>query len=496
MLSKVLGFASLVAFSAPAAAHGLKVEITRPGFALVSDVARTEFVNNLQNAALPDLEMRIPFVSRIAAQDITYSVTLGSLDVAPADGEIDVDALIDNVTVNIGSVRFESWLIPLLGSTCTGTSVVVGGRSGLPVSVQMNAGVNDEGLSLSLRRLDFALNHDQYAAQGPGDCRGPFDVKDYFTRFVASFVIAHARPLIEAGVRIEARRLVPQVQKMLNELSEKPLIVGTPDLIVAPATRVALKGKATQLDLSSEGMTLELALTVDKAPESRAANRRRLIDRVPHEPGQLYATLGVHPALVSQILAVTLANGSRATELTRDMDPMIESLTDRSALAAFWPDLDKTVSTGQTLRLFARIVQPPVISALECGLGWRMAVPDLELHYQLNRDGVWIDYVDLHIKAEMDAAPSIQDGQLAMKLLSGTASATSVWAPTYTPVDPRFDQEMTNSVLKAVFELISTSETPPTFMLPTIALAGYALTAEKLRIDGEYTKIDLIEAPR
>lgn len=484
--------AALAALAPQAQAKSLDVALTRPGFELISDAARTELTSRLQDAKLPDQTITIPLLARVEAEDITFSVALDRLDAYPAEGLIGVDAVVDNVTVHIGRLRFEAWAVPFLGTTCTGTTVDAGRHAALPLSVQIGAKVSDGGIALKLKHLSFSMNRDQYAANGPGDCRGPFDIKDYFTRFVAGQVLAHARPLIEKAVHIEARRLVPRVAAMLNELAETPLVLGLPDLIVAPAARVALKGKPTALSLTPDGMRLALDLSVAPAGTPQRARRVR---NLRHHPGTLYGTVGVHPELITELLAATLANGSRPVELKPAMDPMIETLTDRAALAAFWPDLDKVADAGNTLKLFARIVEPPVFKARPDGQGWHAVIPDLELHYQLNQGGAWIDYADLHVSAVIDAAPSVAGGKLALNVLSGTATATSTWAPTYHPVDPTFDSETTNAVFAAVIDLVATSETPPAFDLPVLPLAGYRLTAQALRIDGDLTTLDLVEAP-
>ena len=486
---------SLASATARADDRAMTVELTRPGFALVSDVVKDQFLTTLTAAALPDEEISIPLVANVIASGITYSVRLKSLDAYPTNGAIGFDALIDDIEVNVRGVRFESWLLPLVGSTCTNAVIHIGNGNDLPVSALLDASVANDKLALKVHALDFNLARSQYQSSGPDECRGLFDIKDYFTRFVVRAVLANARPAIELGVQVAARLVVPTIAAQLNKLATSPMIIDLPSLLVVPATSVKISGHPTSLVLTGSSMKVALSAKVDRVHGLPPAADAPQTARHAALPNTVYGTFGFDPRFMTEAMAAFLADGSLPLELTPDMDPMIDAITQRDSLTAFWPDLTVAQGIDARLKVFASVGQAPVLTALADGSGWHLSAPDLQLQYKALRAGAWIDYATIHIKAEVDVAPQVVDGQIIMKVLGGTAATTAAWAPTYTPVDPMFDQATADQVFLAAIQLSASSDTPPHFALPILPLAGHHLSLDALRQENGYTEFNLIEAP-
>jgi hypothetical protein len=476
--------------AAEATDENLSLDLTKPGFALLSDIAKDDILNSLVNAQLPDQQITVPLLSVAKIKGITYTVALKSLAITPKQDALGILAVIDNIHINIDKIRFESWAMPVLGTTCTATSINIGRHQDLPLQASLGAAVNDSGIQLKLQSFNFDIDKSQYSSSGPSECRGPFAVRDYLTQFVLDAVLTNARPAIEAGVKLRMRSIAPKIAAQLNALAVKPMTLDTPDLIVVPASRLAVTAKPTALTLSPESMSIKLAIQVTSTEEESLPLPRPLY----RHAGTLFGSLGFHPAFVNSVLAATLKNGTLPIALNPEMNPLIEILTNREELSTFWPDLSVVQDAGDTLKLFARLAAPPVLTILTAHNGWHLSVPDLELKYQLFKNGVWIDYTYLNVHLELDTAPSIADGQMTLKVFGGSAVATSTWASSYTPIDPTFEAETVNEILAMVINLLAESTEPPQLGLPIFTLAGRNLMIDQLRIEGDFTKLDLVEA--
>jgi hypothetical protein len=466
----------------------VSVELTDDGFALVSAVAKDQFINHLTDAALPDQELEIPLVARALVSDITYSVNLASLAVTPTEGAVDVAAVIDNIDIDIGSIRFESWALPFIGSTCTGTSADLGNGQALPVSARLSAKVEGGKIQLGVAAFDFSLAEGQYEGHGPHGCVGPFDVKDPITEILLSTVVANARPLIELGVRYEIKKIVPKVADSLNALATTPKLLDVPDLFLVPATKLALTAQPTSLSLRDGAMAVELAVKIKKADEESGYLPPRASER-----GVLYGTLGIRPALVNDLMAALMADGTRPLPLAPSMHPLIEALTNRESMALLWPDLDAT-PTDDTLRVSARFAKAPTVATLDGGAGWRLDIPSLELIYQVKRDGEWMPYATLSVAATVDAAPTVEGGVMTLKVLGGTATTSSKWADGFVPVDPTFDQAKADETFQLVINFMAATDSPTQMELPVLNLAERPVTVDGLRIENDYAKLDLVGA--
>lgn len=467
----------------------LSLDLTRDGFAAVSDVAKEKFLNQLQDAPLPDQEISVPLTARTKLQGVTFSVALESLLVEPAQDGLKIHAVIDNIHVDIRESRFENWFVPALGTSCYNTAIDLGNHESLPLHAQVDAVLVGGDLRLNLNSFNFSVDQSQYQAQGPDSCYGLFEIRDFVAQFVLSKAIENARPLIALGIRHELKSLLPKVGAMLKDFAARPMTVTTPNLLVVPATKVVVSGGLEDLMLTPDHGKFKLAVKIDPAIEEDFVPRSHSTIR--GEP-VVYGTLGVTSSLVNDALAAVLVNGTNPIELTPDADPFVQALTNREALALLWPDLDLNPTNGETLRLFARLGRAPTVSVKDDLSPWHIFVPDVELRYMLNRNGQWIDYATMHIQIDLDLEPRINGGALTLKIVGGTPVASAAWAPTYQPADPTFNSAKANETFQLAINFLATTDNPLAFGLPSFSVAGRALAADHLRIDESAIKLDIV----
>lgn len=496
-----IAFAALATCAAATASaqqlhEALRLDLTPEGFDLVATVAKDELLNEMRGASLPAQTFELPLLARVLADDITYTVKLKTLQLNPADGALQLDVVIDDIIVSVGTLRLETWLLPAIGTSCTSSEFHVGNDRALPLGALLGMSVTGEAgekaLALALQDLDFEVERSQYRTTGPDECRGPFGIQDPVTRWALRETFARTRPLVEHGVKYAVKKLLPKIQELLNDFATTPLVVETPDLIVLAPARLALRGQPTALSLSPAGLKLTLAAEVKPAPEK--AETKSFAKRV-KATGVRYATLGVTPRFMTELMGTLLEGGTRFLPLDASMHPLLDTMTDREALTAFWPDLTVTRSTNDRMLLRGRLAAAPIVSPSAEGAGFRVQIPSVELKYQQSLESVWRDYATLFVSADVDAAPEIVDGKLVLKLDGGTASATAAWSPDYTPVDPTFEKETADAVFQMVVDLLSSTDEPPSFGLPVLGLGDRRLTAAQLRREGEWALLDLVDAP-
>ncbi len=476
--------------------EALRLDLTPEGFDLVATVAKDEFLNEMRGEPLPSQAFELPLLARVLAEDITYTVKLKTLQLNPADGALQLDVVIDDIVVSVGHLRLETWLLPAIGTSCRSSQFHVGNDRALPLGALLGLSVGGEdgekALALALQDLDFSIERSQYRTTGPEECRGPLGIQDPVTRWALREAFARTRPLVEHGVKYAVKKLLPKIQELLNDFATTPVVVETPDLIVLAPARLALRGQPTALALSPEGLKLTLAAEIKPAPEK--AEARTFAKRV-KASGVRYATLGVTPRFMTELMGTLLADGTRFLPLDAAMHPLLDTMTDRESLTAFWPDLSVTRSTSDRMQLWGRLAAAPVVTSAAQGEGFRVVVPSVELKYQLSQESAWRDYATLFVSADVNAAPAIVDGKLVLKLDGGTAGATATWAPGYTPVDPTFEKETADAVFQTVVDLLSSTDEPPSFSLPVLGLGDRRLTAAGLRRDGDWALLDLVDAP-
>lgn len=500
-LSRLL-IAGLLAAATPALADepilvttdGLDLTLTDAGFGVLGEVARDEFINRLQNKALEDMSVEVPLFFRAKVEGLKFSVNLKDLKVAPGYDALSLDAMIDNVQVDVAHIRFENWLVPFLGTSCYGTQLNIGNHNDLPLGATIGAmlGDPDYPIELKLQDLRFDLNRGQYASRGPNDCRGPFDIQDYFSRYMLSAILSYARPLISAAIKVEIAKTVPKVEDALNGMTAMMLPVDLPDLVIVPAASFNAGFKPTKLDITPEKLAVRLAMRVQKRETESLAR--------PSRGGQeaaslVYGNFGVNPKFLSDFAAVAMAGGTTPIELYPEMHEFIKILTNRWEVSGFWPDLETTRADGDVLKLWARFVTPPTFALNEAGDSVVMQIPDLELKYQISRDGRWIDYAYLNLQANVGFGFAIEGGQLAVSVRpNGTVSAKSRWAPTYTPADPTINEPLANQLFTTILQLLGGRTKPAfEFPVPVLPVAGRLMTIEGLTVDAPFVKFDLVK---
>lgn len=468
--------------------EGLSLDLTPAGLGFAAGVARAQLAGRLQNQPLPNVGFEVPVLFNARAEGITYSVKLRELGLAPATDALDVAALIEDVEVHIDHLRLESWLFPELGTSCYGTTIHIGNGSDLPASARLGARLEDGRVVLDVQSLDFALSSEQYATDGPQHCIGPFDIQDYISPYVVAAVLGEARPVVELGVQLGLREVIPSVGDALNDLAGAKLPLALPDLVVLPATKVLLGFKPYALELTPEKLSLKLSLfirrdeTEARLPRARAAAN-----------GILLGHVGVNPHFLSAVTAVTMPHGSLPVELHPEAHQLVALLTGRDAMASILPDLSAAPLESDRLRLFVRFLAPPTFAQDDAG-NLLVGIPSMEWRYQVLEQGAWRDYFLMSIKAQLGLRLSSAPSELRFKVTGGEVAVDGRWAPGYAPRDATFDRETAQAFFGSLVQILAEAEEPVAMRLPSLPVGGHELTIGGLGAESPFLSFDLFAA--
>ena len=473
--------------------NALSIEISDSGFALLGDLAQNQFLKDIKNKKMEDMELSIPLMANMFAKDITYSANFKSLNFRTYNGGLEFDIKISNLVLNIGQIRFENFFMPSIGTSCFNTSINLGNHNTLPVSGKLGIQLKDGKLKLKNDGINFYLAQNQYLASGPSDCRGMFQVNDYLTQFVLKNILSSAQPAINLGVQLVTKLAMGQAGDFLSKkLKETKLPLSVPSLPFIEDSKLIMSLWPEKLSFLNTGMETSLSVGIMgiEKDEERLEN-----DSLDLEILQ-YVKLGVKTSFINTLLSSLIPGHTKPIEITPDFNEMIESILLMDEFSVFIPDLEDVKADSDVLKAFVSL-QAPVITLEKEKNTLKIAMPDIALKLQILRNEKWIDYFVINLNVSLKSSFKITEGKVVLRPELEIINVKGEFSEGIIPTDSDFYGDDLKETFLALFDIIMNgTDEGYSIDLPQLGIEGKKVTFSKLEIVEENILMEFAPAPK
>lgn len=471
----------------PFVESAVKIEMTEAGFEIVGGILEERFLSDINDFPIDDMNLSLPLVANIKTKGLRFSAAFKKINIRPLEGGIELDILINDFTIKIEELRFESFFMPWIGSSCFNTEISFGNKNNLPLYGRIGISIKNGKMKLTHRALTFDLGPNQYVTQGPLNCRGAFGLKDYISQFALKTILENARPFINAAVKIAGKPILNNIGPFLSKEIEKIKIpIGLPDLFVIPPMDIFFKARPINMEFRKDGMYADVTLAVGKMEEKSLFKEEPILLK--------YFSLKIKSDFVNELFKVLIPSETPKIEINSDLHEMLTDMLKASEMSVLIPDLDKISLDTDRIKIFVSIIETPKLE-IDDENKIIAIVPNIGATIQVKQNGKWRDYftmfIDTKISIKIEMSESLNFEIDAQKL-----EVSGKWPSDYTPTDATFFSDDAEEIFRHLLTVMASKEGGfGGGNLPTIPIGGHFLSIKNIAVEKPYISLDVMKAP-
>ncbi|MBF0298360.1 MAG: hypothetical protein HQK51_06550 [Oligoflexia bacterium] len=465
--------------------EALTVDITEHGFNILGEGAKTFLNNEGKERTLPDQQIKVPLISRLSITGLSFKSNVDSLSFVPYNSGLKFSMVIKNFKIKVERIG-----IGRRGNNCEETEIILGNKNDLPIKGDFGINFSNDRFNLNINSFDFHIKRKQFSVHGPKRCYGSSGRRSRLEAFAINRLITFVRPFIHTVIKHQLRLVASKAEKMINDAAKFTLPISIPKFEIIPATTISLSAHPYDFSLNSEGLKIKLSIAIlrNEHLEKNLAPRNN-----PIVLGERIGTVGVNPLLVNEIMRAFFINGSLPFEISKNINPDIESLFSRKELATYWPDLAQVKADSDEMKFKMKLQKTPYIN-----ITWDEGKIHVDLQQflittRILQNTVWRDHFDLTIDLKATIQANIKNGKIMIKLTEPETKVEGQWAKGYTPTIPEFDKNKLKELIDSFISLIENtdSSTPIEFKTPIIPIGPYKVTLNNLELKKPFIFLDI-----
>jgi hypothetical protein len=470
------------------------VRLNHAGVDMAAQVLEKEVLQDIVGMELPDSSDTASGGIKVELKDIKVWASFGAADATLNSTNLGVKIGIDRVRLSVGSLRaYKKVLGGTISTTCTDTEMILGEAGDLNLTTELVPSVVKNRVILTERSTAFSISDDNYRIVGPDKCSGALGIGNLIKSLLRN-QLKKSKGTVEDRVKSEVVKAVPQLADRLNselirrESFELTTIPGV------PPQRGEVHTAPYSLAISNRYLVVEMQVTVVKGEDASKEESQTEEPWLGDGTGIEVGRTGFNPEVLNEAFRVLFANGGTYVEVDGDAAPGLKDVLDINSAASIWPDLTEVEPNSNSLRLYMKVSEPPVVTLGQSSGSFDVSFPALDLLFKINLNNRWRNYFHMRISFSGNLATKVKNNQIVLTFQEQHRfDLSGHWDPSYTPEIEIFEQDVAEFLFTSIIDYLYAAGPLSKVDIPTLEVGSESLTLGAPYTQEPYMRFPLLK---
>lgn len=471
----------------------VKVKINRAGFRVVAEEIKEQILKPIEQGFIKTIRDKISGVD-VRMSDISYKTSFDDMSFTPMDQLLEVKLAVSNISIHLDKMKLSTKIFKKISSTCMDIDFKIAHDNPVILGLMVYPVVENNKIDFDFLSVDYSPDSYDYQVAGPLRCTGIWGVRHLIE------IIAH-RSLKRINKRISEilmEKLTDNkaiINKIINKHLSTTFGYALKDIPGVPDMMLEANGVPEGLRLTDDEMFFTYKLGFDRTPLLKSNDVDLNLEKNKGQRESIHlAQLGLHIDVFNDLLQTVIPAGTNEVELSPEMIPRLAELLNVSALSVLWPDLNEARLDSDKLRLFFYFGEVPKLKIDSSSKSLAVNIPNLHAIFKVKQGGEWVDYFYFNIRLSSGVRVSMKESRLTVSVVKNPSySFEGAWAESYDPVIEWYEEDVAESLLDTLSEVIYNANPLYSFEVPSLVSRGESFSFTHPHIYGSHLYIDLIK---